>query len=110
MRMIRETGPRAVGRTGTDWGRRAGVRVAAVALAAVLAGPALAEGTEQSRAAYDPVARAIALGLTPEAMDAALDRALTEAEHCSVVAGSKTLGCPVQTAVGTRTDAVAPMS
>lgn len=31
---------------------------------------------------YDPVARAIALGLSPEWMDAAIDRALADAEKC----------------------------
>lgn len=42
---------------------------------------------------YDPVARAIALGLSPEWMDAAIDRALAEAEECP--AGVATDAAPI---------------
>ena len=45
-------------------------------------------------APYDPVARAIALGLTPEAVDAAFDSALAAAESCdSVAVAMQTMSC-----------------
>ncbi len=44
---------------------------------------------------YDPVARAIALGLSPERMDAAFDRALAQAEQCpsDAVLASAPISC-----------------
>jgi hypothetical protein len=45
-------------------------------------------------AAYDPVARAIALGLTAEIYDAAFDRALAAAEQCDAGAVAlQTMAC-----------------
>lgn len=56
--------------------------------------PAFAETLETP---YDPVAHAIALGLTPEGVDAAFDAGLGEAETCDT-AGQKiaALGCMPQ--------------
>lgn len=49
---------------------------------------------ETAAAPYDPVAHALALGLTPEAVDAAFDRALSAAESCDTVAiEMQILGC-----------------
>jgi hypothetical protein len=54
----------------------------------------LAAQAETVQPAYDPVARAIALGLTPESYDARFDRALAAAESCDAVAQAlQTLGC-----------------
>ena len=56
-----------------------------------LAEPVLWPGADRG---YDPVGHALALGLTPERMDAAFDRRLAEAERCP--RGAETLatgGC-----------------
>lgn len=37
---------------------------------------------------YDPVSRALLLGLTPEIVDAQLDRAMLEVDHCDKAAKS----------------------
>ena len=49
---------------------------------------------ETAAVRYDPVARAIALDLTPEAVDAAFDSALNAAESCDVIAvAMQIVGC-----------------
>lgn len=56
---------------------------------------------ETQEAAYDPVANAIALGLTPEDVDAVFDAALREAEICdSAAQETGVLGCVPQNVAG----------
>lgn len=63
------------------------------ALALALSGLVTTASAEDV-APYDPVARAIALGLTPEAVDAAFDRAFAAAEGCDAVAMAlQTMSC-----------------
>lgn len=54
----------------------------------------LTSASAEVTAPYDPIARAIALGLTPEAVDAAFDSALAAAESCDAVAiAMQTMSC-----------------
>lgn len=85
--------------------------VVAICLGGIVAGlsaPAHAESLMISRpmvladlfpsvSGYDPVAHALALGLTPEAMDAQADRGLAEAERCGSDPNPDVIGCTIRT-------------
>lgn len=70
--------------------------LAAATLVALLLPAGLARA--ETEPPYDPVARAIALGLTPEMVDAAFDRAVAEAEGCVTLQGGETINCRLRTA------------
>lgn len=66
----------------------------ALTVVALVTGTSLTASADTLGEPYDPVARAIALGLTPEAADAAFDRALASAERCDALAvAMQTMSC-----------------
>lgn len=78
--------------------------------AALVAGTSFAASADTLATPYDPVARAIALGLTPEKADAAFDRALAAAERCDAVAQAmQTIGCATRDVATLDLPAVPPL-
>jgi len=69
-----------------------------------------ASAAEINTGGYDPVARAIALGLTPEAVDAAFDRAIAAAEQCDAAAlALQSIGCSAPDVANIDSPALPPL-
>ena len=76
-----------------------GLALPASAQSLMLARPLVLAELFPNVSGYDPVEPALALGLTPESMDARFDRNLAEAERCTNdLASAQTIGCALSSA------------